>query len=227
MKRYPGQIFRVIGAIFFIASPIITHFILTHSNSNSTSFGVAGSALLLCQGLLISVLIGRGLRSPFRLPAIAAVMACSVSLCVFHLRGGLMLSSGSPHALIYSGLLIGFGLSLFPGHEPIVTYFARAIHGNIAPEIENYTRRITWAWCWFFVAQLTGSLLLLLFAPRSVLSLFVNLCNLPLVGAMLCTEYIYRQWRHPAHPPERLADMFRSFRPLRTVPLSGDRHGGS
>ena len=58
------------------------------------------------------------------------------------------------------------------------------------------------------------------------MSLFVNLCNLPLVGAMLCAEYIYRQWRHPALPPERLADMFRSFRPLRTVPVKVQRYGG-
>jgi uncharacterized membrane protein len=108
-----------------------------------------------------------------------------------------------------------------------VTLLARKTRGPLSDKTLQYTRRVTWAWCWFFVAQLTASLLLLLFAPRSVLSLFVNLCNLPLVGAMLCTEYIYRQWRHPAHPPERLADMFRSFRPLRTVPLSGDRYGGS
>jgi uncharacterized membrane protein len=115
---------------------------------------------------------------------------------------------------------------LQPGREAVVTLLARKSRGPLSDEILRYTRRVTWAWCWFFVAQLTGSLLLLLFAPRNVLSLFVNLCNLPLVAAMLCTEYIYRQWRHPAHPPERLADMFRSFRPLRTVPLSSDRYGG-
>jgi uncharacterized membrane protein len=209
MKRSQEQIFRVIGTIFFITSPIITHFILTHSNSNSMSFGVAGSALLLCQGLLISVLIGRRLRSPFRLPAIAAVMACSVSLCVFHLRGGLMLSSGSPHALIYSGLLIGFGLSLFPGHEPIVTYFARAIHGNIAPEIENYTRRITWAWCWFFGLELLGSAILLMLAPVAWWSTFVNILNIPLLAVMLLGERLTRPLWVANPPHEYLSDFLR------------------
>jgi uncharacterized membrane protein len=122
--------------------------------------------------------------------------------------------------------LVAFAVSLQPGREAVVTLLARKTRGKLSDRILRYTRRVTWAWCWFFVAQLTGSLLLLLFAPRSVLSLFVNLCNLPLVGAMLCTEYIYRQWRYPARPPERLADMFRNFRPLRTVPLSDDRYGG-
>jgi uncharacterized membrane protein len=128
--------------------------------------------------------------------------------------------------MVYLTLLVVFAVSLQPGREAVVTLLARRSRGPLSDEILRYTRRVTWAWCWFFVAQLTGSLLLLLFAPRNVLSLFVNLCNLPLVAAMLCTEYIYRQWRHPAHPPERLADMFRSFRPLRTVPLSSDRYGG-
>jgi uncharacterized membrane protein len=209
MKISPGQILRAIGAIFFITSPLLTHFVLTHGNPKSTSFGVAGSALLLCQGLLISVLIGRRLQSSFRLPAIAAVMACSVSLCVFHLRGGLMLSSGSPHALIYSGLLIGFGLSLLPGREPVVTYFARTIHGSIAPEIEHYTRRVTWAWCWFFSLELLGSAILLMLAPVVWWSTFVNILNLPLLAAMLLGERVTRSFWVANPPHEYLSDFLR------------------
>jgi len=87
----------------------------------------------------------------------------------------------------------------------------------------RYTRRVTWAWCWFFLAQLVGSFTLLLLAPLSVWSLFVNVCNLPLIGVMLCAEYVYRQWRHAAQPPERLFDMVRIVRQVRTAPVSDDR----
>jgi uncharacterized membrane protein len=209
MKISPGRIFKAIGTVFFITSPLLTHFVLTHGNPDSASFEAAGSALLLCQGLLVSVVIGRRLLSPFRLPAIAAVMACSVGLCVFHLRGGLMLSSGSPHAVIYSGLLIGFGLSLLPGREPIVTYFARTIHGSIAPEIENYTRRVTWVWCGFFGLELLGSAILLMLAPVAWWSTFVNILNIPLLVAMLLGERLTRSFWVTDPPHEYLSDFLR------------------
>jgi hypothetical protein len=64
---------------------------------------------------------------------------------------------------------------------------------------------------------------LLLFAPLYVWSLFINLCNLPLIGVMVCAEYVYRQWRHAARPPERLIDMLRIVRQVRTAPAGEDR----
>jgi uncharacterized membrane protein len=131
-----------------------------------------------------------------------------------------------PHAMAYMTLLVVFAVSLQPGRQAVVTALARKARGPLSDRTLRYTRRVTWAWCWFSAAQLAGSLLLLLFGRPGALSLFVSLCNLPLVGAMLCAEYVYRQWRHPARSPERLADTFRSFRPLRTVPLGDGRYGG-
>jgi hypothetical protein len=51
--------------------------------------------------------------------------------------------------------------------------------------------------------------LLLLFAPASVWSMFVNLCNLPLLAAMFCGEFAWRKWRHGSWPGERLSDGLR------------------
>src|SRR6185312_14874145 len=99
------------------------HFILI---DHAGRVGAATAALLLCQGLFISGIVGTRVGRLFRLPAIVTVMSSSVALALFHLRGGLVLSSGAPHAVTYLGLLAVFGLSLLPGREPIVTYFARA-----------------------------------------------------------------------------------------------------
>jgi uncharacterized membrane protein len=209
MKIFLGRIYKTLGAAFFISSPFLTHFILTHGNPDSRGFHIAASALLLCQGVLISVLVGGRLRLPFRLPAVAAIMACTIGLCIFHLHSGLMLSSGSPHALIYSALLIGFALSLVPGREPIVTYFARTIHGRIAPEIENYTRRVTWVWCGFFGLELLGSALLLMLAPIAWWSVFVNILNVPLLVAMFLGERLTRPFWVANPPHEYLSDFLR------------------
>jgi uncharacterized membrane protein len=209
MKRFLAHTGRILGAAFFITSPLLTHLILTYGNPDSRGFHIAAGLLLLCQGILVSILIGRRLPPSLRPPAVIAVMGCTAALCLFHLHSGLMLSSGSPHALIYSTLLIIFGLSLLPGREPIVTYFARTIHGPIAPEIEGYTRRITWAWCWFFGLELLGSAILLLLAPIAWWSAFVNIFNLPLLAAMFLGERFTRAFWVADPPHEYLDDFLR------------------
>jgi uncharacterized membrane protein len=137
--------------------------------------------------------------------------------------GGPVVAAAVPHAMAYLALLALFATSLRPGHEAVITILARRSRGRLSAEVVRYTRRVTLAWCGFFLAQLFGSAMLLLFAPLAVWSLFINLCNLPLIGVMLCAEYVYRQWRHAARPPERLIDMFRIVRQVRTASVGEDR----
>lgn len=122
---------------------------------------------------------------------------------------GITASSAIPHAIAYLSLLAAFGGSLLPGRKAIVTIFAEKSRGVLPPEVMLYTRRVTWAWCLFCAGQLLGSLLLLMFAPASVWSAFVNLLNLPLLIAMFCGEFAWRTWRHGRSPRERLTDGFR------------------
>jgi uncharacterized membrane protein len=122
---------------------------------------------------------------------------------------GIVASSAIPHAIAYLSVLTAFGASLMPGRKPIVTIFAERSRGELPPPLVLYTRRVTWAWCLFCAGQLLGSLLLLLFAPVSVWSIFVNLFNLPLLVAMFCGEFAWRKWRHGSWPRERLTDGFR------------------
>ena len=220
----PALVSRLAGALvvlILLVAPLAAHAALVMHG------GAAIAAMLIAvQATLITWLGSSALaQRALRVSAGAAVFLLVLALYRFADNGALV-TIAVPHAMAYLTLLVVFAVSLQPGREAVVTLLARKARGPLSDQILRYTRRVTWAWCWFFVAQLTGSLLLLLFAPRGVLSLFVNLCNLPLVGAMLCSEYIYRQWRHPARPPERLADMFRNFRPLRAVALSDDRYGG-
>jgi uncharacterized membrane protein len=107
---------------------------------------------------------------------------------------------GIPHAAINMFLLWFFGRTLLRGKEPLVTRFARIVHGTLTPQIEIYTRRVTIAWCVFFVAELMASVLLFRFASASTWSLFINFLNLPLVALMFVAEYGYRVIRLPDHP---------------------------
>ena len=115
------------------------------------------------------------------------------------MRMALGLLNGVPHAVI-NILLIGvFGRTLKGGREPLITGFARRVHGTLPADIELYTRRITLAWCVFFAAQVLVSALLFALASLETWSVFVNLLSGPLVVLMFAGEYLYRIVRFPDH----------------------------
>ncbi len=107
-------------------------------------------------------------------------------------RTSLVTVSALTHWAIYGGLLAAFGSTLRPGREALITSMARRLHGAISDELALYTRRVTWAWCAFFAAQLTASLSLFAFAPLVAWSFFVNVLDIPLVAAMFGAEYAFR-----------------------------------
>jgi uncharacterized membrane protein len=145
----------------------------------------------------------------------AAVLALTTTIWLA-VPDGIVASTAIPHALAYLSLLTVFGSSLAPGRKPIITVLAEASRGTLPPVLLRYTRRVTWAWCLFCAGQLSVSLLLLAFAPVTVWSAFINLCNLPLLAAMFSAEFAWRKWHHGSWPQERLTDSFLLARELRT-----------
>lgn len=184
--------------------------------------GLAG-VLVAVQALIVTWVASSPVNSrPLRAATCGAVFLLVLWLWRFT-DGGPVVASGVPHAMAYTALLAFFLASLAPGRESIATMLARRSRGYLSPELLRYTRRVTWFWCWFSLGQLASSLLLLVFAPLNVWSLLVNFCNFPLLMATLGAEYVYRQWRHPAQPPERLIDMVRIYRGMRIEPAHEDR----
>lgn len=119
-----------------------------------------------------------------------------------------------PYLIVYAFLLWLFGRTLRPGRQPLITRLATHVHGELPAEIARYTRRVTWAWCVFFAAMATTSMLLFLFEPLPVWSVFNSLLNLPLVVAMYLGEYAWRLWRYPNFSHASIATVFRAFRNL-------------
>jgi uncharacterized membrane protein len=113
------------------------------------------------------------------------------------MRGALAALNGVPHALINLSLLGVFARTLAARREPLITGFARRIHGTVPVYIESYTRHVTQAWCVFFAAQILLSAGLFIFAALDIWSLFVNVLTLPLIVLMFVSEYGYRRVRFP------------------------------
>lgn len=126
-------------------------------------------------------------------------------------RLGFAVAYGLPHAVAYSLLLWYFGRSLRSGREPLITRLARRVRGTLSPELERYTRRLTVAWCAFFVAQITASAALLALAPLDTWSFFVNILNAPLVVAMFLVDFAYRFARFRDQRVTSIPRMWRAF----------------
>jgi hypothetical protein len=172
---------------------------------------LAGAALVLLAGLMVAIGVTgigaypvewapAGLEDTMRsLPAAShagvgtgrGVTGGSAALL------GLAAAAGGLHALCYGALLAWFGTSLLPRREPVVTGFARRLNPRFADDMRRYTRRVTWAWCLLFAAEIPASAGLLLWAPRWW-PMFANFGHLLPVLALMLAEAAVRRWRFGA-----------------------------
>lgn len=96
------------------------------------------------------------------------------------------------HAGINLLLAIVFGRTLAPGHDPLVTRFARLLHRELPPEVVTYTRKVTIAWTVFFATLFVLSCALYLGGFLAAWSVLANIASPILVGAMFVVEYVIR-----------------------------------
>ena len=94
--------------------------------------------------------------------------------------------------LINSVLAVLFGRTLLPGKTPVITRFSVLLRGKLEPLALGYTRRITQLWTLFFLLLALESLLLALFAPLQIWSLFVNILNYLFAALLFTGEYFFR-----------------------------------
>lgn len=165
------------------------------------------SALIFIQLLVVCALVSLRSAPRYARLAVGAVSLLLAAICWQSAQLGIVAASAIPHALTYLALLTAFGATLLPGRVALVTALTRRLSGPVPDEVAAYTRRVTWAWCGFFAAQLGVSLVLFLTAPLAVWSLFVNVLNFPLLVLMFAAEYGYRVLRVPNRPRHRLADI--------------------
>jgi uncharacterized membrane protein len=94
---------------------------------------------------------------------------------------------------LYGLLGFTFGRSLRAGRVALCTRLAAQEHGPLSTDEVRYTRQVTAAWTLFFFVITAASILLFVAAPLRIWSFFMNLCVLPLVGAMFIAEYQVRR----------------------------------
>jgi uncharacterized membrane protein len=191
----------------------------------STVSGLAPAAGALISLLPVLLALGWILWRKWRAAGLASwFVGLALSIELIH-TGRLSLATlyPAPHIAIYLLLLWFFGRTLRAGREPLVTRFARHVHGALPPEIDRYTRQLTWAWCFFFAGMALTSLALFAFAPLAAWSWFANVLNLPLLVLMFVLEYGFRLVRFPHFSHASFFAALRAARDLRRSALMQGR----
>jgi uncharacterized membrane protein len=190
-----------------LASPFATHLAVT------TGQGLLPAATLAVVqagvgAAALPTLLGKD-RSRWVPVLLLAASAWGAARLLGH---GLLATAGLSHLAVFGGLLALFGVTLLPGRTPLVTRLAERLDPGFHPGMAGYTRAVTLAWCLFFVGQLLASLLLLLFAPAAVWSLFVNVLDMVFVALMFLGEHGVRRLRFREHHHVPLPALVRAVR---------------
>jgi uncharacterized membrane protein len=94
--------------------------------------------------------------------------------------------------LVNLGLLVVFGSSLFAS-QTVIERLARIKEPTLPPEGVRYTRKVTQAWCLFFMFNAAVSTATMLWASEEVWVLYNGLIAYLLIGVMLTVEWLVRQ----------------------------------
>ena len=93
---------------------------------------------------------------------------------------------------IFALLATAFGVTLLPGHTPLISRVADLVHGPLSKQVAVYTRHVTMAWTLFFAIMTGLPPIIFIFAPQHLLFLLTNIITMMLVASMLFAEYIVR-----------------------------------
>ena len=202
-----------------VTYPIAAHLAVL---SDATGFIAASVGLLVLLVLLPGLLTQRPV-------AWGLLLAAGTGLYIAAVRGQALLLLFLPPILINGFMAWLFGHTLRPGRLPLIERIIRALHGgldDIDTTMIGYARRLTFAWATLFVTLATvnfalaalatpGGLLLAggiappVAVPLEAWSLFANVLNYLIVGAMFAIEFQVRRRRFPQQSYRGFFDFLR------------------
>lgn len=173
-------------------------------------------AVLVGYPLAVHLLISSG----YRAAAVAASLAVGIASLIVALRDArtqaaaialtfsvvalISLLADSPAALYLPpvaanlALMAVFARSLARDRVPLIEWAvaqAQAEPGELPESQRRLARTLTWSWVVFFACAAVTAVLLAVFAPLSVWSLFTNVVYFVFAGIFLATQHLYRVWR--------------------------------
>lgn len=164
----------------------------------SIHFAITGGHVLTALIIMLVPLVLLVGRNPATRIAVLAAAGCLILLAARYSADNGLSVLYAPPILVNAGLALLFGHSLLRGNTPLVTRYSILLRGKLEPDVVSYTRNVTRLWTLFFSAMTLETLLLALFAPLEVWSLFANILNYVFTALLFAAEYLFRI-RHLSH----------------------------
>ncbi len=117
------------------------------------------------------------------------------------------------HAGTFATLTALFARTLSAGRTPMVTRFARTVHGELPPRLARYTRGVTVAWTLVFATLASVSLGLFASGRIAAFSLLANVLTPAIVTTVFLAEYLLRRLTLPRELQTGFIDSIRSAWP--------------
>lgn len=186
--------------------------LLSHLFASSSTPSLAGALVAMAPlSVLALVMAWRSSRRTAMLAlclAGFALLYLCVDWLVAHFNWVFLLDHAGTNAL----LGVAFARTLASGHDPMISHFARIVHGDLTPALVRYTRAATWAWVFYFGGVSALSLLLFWQTSPQIWSAFANLLGLPLLVLMFAGEYAVRCHVLPASERAGPLESIRAYR---------------
>jgi uncharacterized membrane protein len=170
--------------------PVLMYFGHTHLEARSMGLIL----VVFCVARLVVLRFGPGSRSA-RAFGTGEMLAICVGAIVLAL---LTIWRGSPQAMLYYPVLVNavflavFGWSLF--HPPtVVERIARATTRDLPPQAVPYLRRVTLAWCVFFLCNGAAALFTATETSFATWTFYNGFLAYVLIGLMFAAELVARQ----------------------------------
>lgn len=205
------------AALVAVMAPVAGHMALRLGQGYGTALACAAV------GAMAAGIVIRGAAPPRWRPLgliVPAVLLAGMAAAGagWSAEAGVLAAAGLGHAMLYAALLAAFARSL--RGEALVTTMARRVNPRFHPGMVPYTRKVTWAWCALFAAQLAASALLLATAPAAWRNLVTGWHATPL-AVLALAELAVRRWRWRHEHPTGLRATIRAVRAVRRDAAGG------
>ena len=175
---------KIATSVLLLLYPVLIYFGLAHFEPRSVG-------LVLVVAALAQLWAGRAGAKPTRSAqtALAVAVSCLVAVLV-------LMSNDQVFLKLYpvcmnGSLLILFGFSLL--YPPsLIERFARLRHPDLSPSAVEYTRKVTWAWCGFFLLNGSMAAYTSFACSLETWTLYNGLIAYGLIGLMFAGEYVAR-----------------------------------
>jgi len=205
MSDYWQRFKSLLVSAVFISYPVIIH--LNVIGSRSVFAAYSAMALILFAAWTTY-------NSGFRW--VAALISLAFIGSVALLFNGTALQVMFLPPIVINVLLAAyFARTLSAGRVPLITKFAYMTDGRYIPEKAKYTRALTRAWVLFFVLIALESLLLAIFSPPEVWSLFTNFINYLFALLFFVGEYFLRRLILPQITHLGITEYFHKVKQIR------------